>query len=309
MKHYIISIIWLLGGVILAQDNNKINLGAHIPQQVESIPAGAKRLLLNKLGKIITDNGISDDVSNSRFILVPNVSVLTKNITPTAPPKIAITLEITFYVGDGLAGNLFASETLTAKGVGTNELKAYTNAIGRIQTKSKALTGLIEKAKQEILDYYEMECQTVANRASSLEKQGRFKEALFTITNIPESTTCFSKHDQKITSLYKKAIDEDCVEKLNLAQAIWTSNQDFKAANEAGVLLASIRPQASCFSKVQQLYSKISARVKEVSDRGWELTLMEVDLTKTNIEAAREVGVAFGENQPQNVTYNTRGWF
>ena len=33
------------------------------------------------------------------------------------------------------------------------------------------------------------------------------------------------------------------------------------------------------------------------------------DLEKERIRASRDVGVAYGKNQPRNVTYNIKGWF
>ncbi|MFK7811457.1 MAG: hypothetical protein AB8B59_03120 [Maribacter sp.] len=309
MKNYITLIFIALITFCNAQDNNSITLGAHIPEQAEKIPNGAKRLLINKLGKIITDNGISDNVKNSRFILVPNVSVLSKDITPTAPPKIALKLEVTLYVGDGVGGNLFESESIMAKGVGTNELKAYTNAISNIRTTNPKIEQLIAESKKEILSYYEEHCSEIGATANSLEAQGKTGEALFTITNIPVSTNCFKKNDQKIKTLYGKAINEDCKRKLNQASSIWAANQSLNAANEAGFLLASIDPRSNCFDDVKKLYEKIAVRVKDISDRGWEYQLKGLELEKDTIDAAREIGVAYGNNQAQNVTYNTRGWF
>lgn len=307
----LIQTVLFFGLILLnAQENNNgITLGGHIPQQAENLPSGAKRMLLNKLGKIITDNGISDNVKNPRFILVPNISVLSKNITPTAPPKIAYSLEVTFYVGDGIAGNLFESETIIAKGVGTNELKAYTSAIRNIKTANPNLIRLIKNSKEEILAYYDEECSTLSKEASSLEAQGKTGEALATITSIPEASTCHDKNNQKIKRLYKKAIDEDCIRKLNKAKAIWAANQELDAASIAGAILASIEPQSACFSQVKAVYANISKRVLELTNRSWEYQLMELEINKNVIEAARDIGVAYGTNQAQNVTYNTRGWY
>lgn len=294
---------------VAQQDNYGITLGAHIPAQAENIPQGAKQFLLNKLGKIITDNGISDDVNNPRFILVPNVTVLSKNITPTAPPKIAYALEVTLYIGDGIGGNLFQSQSIMAKGVGTNELKAYTSAIKSINTSHPKIKKLINDGKNEILAYYDQQCDAIGKKAAALEASGQTTKALITILNIPEASNCFNQQNRKIASLYKKAINEDCSRKLNAAKALWAGNQDLGTANAIGELLASIEPRASCFSEVKSFYQKLSDRVMELSDRGWEYQLMELEVDKSEIEAARAIGVAFGTNQAQNVTYNTRGWF
>ena len=57
------------------------------------------------------------------------------------------------------------------------------------------------------------------------------------------------------------------------------------------------------------MFSKISSRVKDLSDRSWNYQLKVLDLKKRAINAARDIGVAYGRNQPQNITYNTRGWY
>jgi hypothetical protein len=234
---------------------------------------------------------------------------LSKNIVPSAPPKIAYALEITFYIGDGIAGNLFESETVIAKGAGSSELKAYTSAIKSIKPNNKAVKDFFARAKTEIITYYDTHCDEIANRAKSLESQGKTGEALFAITNIPVASSCFAKNNQKISRLYKKAINEDCANKLNIATAYWAASQDLESANKSGALLASIDPNSSCFSDVKKLYTKISDRVKELSDRGWEYKLMELELDTSEIEAARAIGVAYGNNQAQNIKYNTRGWY
>jgi len=310
MKNTVLIIISIICFISNAQEiNNDILIGAHITEQAESIPNSAKRILLNKLGRMVTENGISDNVNNSRFIITPNVSVIAKEITPTAPPKLALSLEVTLYVGDGIGGNLFESESLIAKGVGVNENKAYINALKRLNPKSKIISKLIANSKEEILSYYENNCSDIVNKATGLENQGKTGEALFVITNIPESTKCFKENNSKIKSLYKKSIDDDCERKLNTAKAIWAANQNLDAANECGKLLASIDPNAKKFNQVENFYKTISKRVKNLSDRDWEFQLKELELDKSIIESAKEVGIAFGKNQPQTITYNTSDWF
>lgn len=308
----IIYILLFISTAVVAQStstNNGILLGAYIPSQAEGIPASAKKMFVNKLGQIITKNGISDNVYNSRFILVPNVTVLSKDVTPTAPPKVALNLGVTLYIGDGVAGNLFESEYFELKGVGTNETKAYISALKRLSPKNTAVQDFIARGKQKIINYYNENCDLIVKKSGSLESQGQLEEALEQLANVPEASSCFDKIERKMSNLYQKVIDRDCKLKLAEAQAIWAANQNIDAANEAGAILASIDPEANCFSQVKSLFSKISSRVKDLSDRSWNYKLKVLDLNKRAIDAARDVGVAYGRNQPQNVTYNTRGWY
>jgi len=142
-----------------------------------------------------------------------------------------------------------------------------------------------------------------------LEASGQTTQALGTILNIPETSSCFTKQYPKISKLYKRAINEDCNRKLNAAKSLWAANQDLNTANEVGSILASIEPRSSCFSEVKTFYDQIGNRVAELYDRRWEYQLMELDIDKSEIEAARAIGVAYGTNQAQNITYNTKGWY
>ena len=57
----------------------------------DKIPAAAAKQLVNKMSQIATKSGCSA-TSNSRFIITCTADVLTKDITPTAPPMHAYTL-------------------------------------------------------------------------------------------------------------------------------------------------------------------------------------------------------------------------
>jgi hypothetical protein len=310
MKKLIYTILFFANLSIVSQNNNDgITIGAYVPEQAEAIPAAAKRMLIDKLGKIITANGISDDVNNSRFILVPNATVVGKDIIASAPIRIALSLDLTLYLGDGVAGNLFATESITLKGVGTNETKAYIAAIKNLKAKNPNIQSFISKGKEKIINYYNSNCSNINKKVISLESQGDAVSALVLLSNIPESSSCFdSRLESKMKRLYKRAIDQDCKEKINIANGIWVANQNITAANKVGEILSSIDPNSSCFNDVKRLYDTVGKRVKELSDRGWNYQLKELDLEVSTIKAARDVGMAYGNNQPTH-THNIKGWF
>jgi len=312
MKKLIIIGAFLISTVLMAQEQgvgngNSIALGAHIPEQAEGIPATARRMLINKLGQIITKNGVSD-TADSRFILVPNITVLSKNITPTAPPKVALNLEVTLYVGDGIEGDLFNSRSFLFKGVGTNETKAYISALRGLNPNNSKVQQFITASKNKVVTYFNENCAKVIKEIDILESQNEFGKALLKLSSIPLSSSCFNKVDSKFKTLYKKMIDKDCKKKLTLATAVWATNQDVNAANKAGALLASIEPSSKCFKGVNTLYTKIAKRVKTITDRPWTVYLQKAEMQKDIIKAARDIGVAYGKNQPRYPFYNIEGW-
>lgn len=309
MKKLITLIVCFASTILVAQDNNyEISLASYVPNQIENVPDSAKSMLNNKLNQVITSNGISNNIGNSRFIITPNITVMSKDVIGSAPSKVALNLEMTLYIGDGFAGNLFATKSFQLKGVGTNETKAYMQAIKQLKPSNKNVQDFIANGKAKILDYYNTNCSQIIAESEALQRTENFSEALYHLVSVPTASSCFDTVKGKIEGLFKKAIDKDCLTKYAQAQAIWNANQDIDAANDAGSLLASVNPRSACFNDVKRLFSKIEARVQDLQDRTWKLQLHEVDIRKSAIEAARQVGIAYGKNQP-NTVYNIRGWY
>jgi hypothetical protein len=92
----------------------------------------------------------------------------------------------------------------------------------------------------------------------------------------------------------------------------WNISQDANAAEQASVYLAKIDPNSSCYSEAQNFSKTIAKRIIDLDKREWNFKMKEqqdnVDLQKATIKAARDIGVAYGNNQP-NVVYNVYGWW
>ena len=292
-----------------SDDLGRMDISSFVSDEIKNLPSEVSGILENKLSQIITQNGIGG--SYSRFIITPNIVVLTKDITPTAPAMTALTLEITFYIGDGVDGKKFTSQSLTLKGADINETKAYISAIKNINPRDPALQSFVEKGKQKIIEYYNAQCDFIIKEAQMLESQGKFEDAIYKLTSVPEvCADCFKKCMDAVGPIYKKQIDKDCLVKLAQANNFWTANQDKNSANLAGLLLASVDPQASCFKEIKSLFEKIGKRILEVDKREWDLKLKnDIVLEKDRIKAYRDVGVAWGNGQPKSVAYNIHGWW
>lgn len=319
MKNIIIKIasittIFLLANTTFAQekkdDLGRVAVTAWVPNQIEGMPTAARQSLSNKLTQVITSNGVANSGFNSRFILTANITVLTKDLTATAPPMQAYTLDVALYIGDGFDGTLFSSQSIQVKGVGTNETKAYMQALNNVKPADPNIIAFVQKGKQKIVEYYNSKCPFILKEAKTLEEQNKYEEAIFLLTSVPDACAdCYEKTMTAVKPVYQKMVDRDCKIKLAEASNIWSANQSVDAANEAGAILSSIEPQASCYGEVKALNAKIAARVKEIDAREWKYILKEQEQVSESIKAIRDVGVAYGNGQPKTVTYNTNGWW
>jgi hypothetical protein len=288
-------------------DKNRLALGVWVPEQIENMPVISRKNLENKLSQIVTANGMGADAINSRFIMSANVTVQTKDITPTSPPMQAYTLDVTLYIGDGFEGKSFSSMTVTVKGVGDNEAKAYNAALKNIKTSDPNYQAFIEKGKTKIIEYYNAQCDFIIKDAKSLAGMNKFDEAIWKLTSVPDACSdCWNKCMSAIAPIFQQKIDFECKTKLTEATNIWNAGQSWDAANQAGTILSTIDPKSACFAESKALSDKIAKRIKEVDKREWNFKYeKEIGLERDMIKAYRDVGVAWGNGQPKSVTYKS----
>lgn len=319
MKNYFryLLIFMLVAVSVSAQNSQKksddlgrIKLNVYLPEQVEAIPAIAARQLVTKMNQITTKNGLGGSVVNPRFVIASKIDVLTKDITPTAPPMTALTLGISFYVGDGFDGVLFGSEYMEVKGVGSNKTKAYINAIRNIRAQSPVFKKMVENGKVKILEYYNSKCDFILQKAKTLTAQGKHDEAIYELSSIPEACKdCYIKSMSAIGPIYQKKIDDEAKVTLQRAVGIWSHSQSIEGGQQVAELLSTINPNARSFDKVISLYARVEKRVKELDKRKLDFKLKKIEQESERIKAARDIGVAYGENQPAHIYKRASSWW
>ena len=283
-------------------ENGRIGLSAYVPQQVDKISPGTANMLTTKLNQIATQNGFAGDPYFQLFILTANIVPITKDYLSTAPPMTAVTLEITLYIGESENGTLFASKSITVKGVGTNETKAYIEAMKGIRSSDPAIKAFVEEGKSKIVNYYKMKCDAILAQAQAMVSVNQYEDAIETLCSVPDACMdCYTKCMDAIAPIYQAYIDRDCQMKLAEATHIWNANQTVAAANAAGQLLSQIEPRSACFKDVKTLADRISKRVFELDKREWAYKLRQLEQVSELIRAYRDIAIAWAKNRPRPV--------
>lgn len=290
-----------------------ITLIPFVPQQVEQMPDAARSNLENKLNQLVLTQGVAGGSVNDRFIITANVVVLSKDVTATVPPKQAYTLEVTCCIGDGVDGKKFAVYSMTVKGVGATDVKAYQSALKNIRVNDPGMKDFIAKGKNEIINYYNANVDRIIREAETYAGQNNYEAAMYVLAGIPsECTEAKSKAQDIQLRIYQKYIDRESLIALNNAKNVWNAHQDAEGAKEVAGLLSVIDPSASCYNDAVAFTLTVAKRVKELDQREWDFKLKQqqdgVDIHKETIRAAREVGVAYAKNQPKTV-YKVVGWW
>lgn len=292
--------------------SSQIDITAYVPDQIEGLTDIARNNLENKLSQIITSSGLGVSSENSRFIITANVVVLTKDITPTAPPMQAYTLGVNLYIGDGMEGIKFSSCSITLKGVGENETKAYMSALKNLKTDDPKYQDFIAKAKVKIVDYYNRKCDFIIKDAKSQASQGNYEAALYKLATIPDACkACYDKSNPVAKVIYKQYIDNDCKIKLNQAKNIWNTSQDESGAYAAGEYLTEISPNASCYGEVKAFTDKMGAKIMSDHNKAWNFAMKvyqdDVTADRAALKAERDIAMAYAKST--SINYIVTGWW
>lgn len=287
-------------------DFGRIVLNTYLSDQIK-IPMEAKAQLENKLSQIGSNYGMGGSSVNPRFIITANVAVGTKDIIPGPPQMIAQNLDITLYIGDAIENKVFANTIISVKGVGTNENKAFIDAIKKLNPKHKDIASFIEEGKAKIVTYYSTQCDFIIKDAKTLVKQGKFDEAIYKLSLVPEvCQTCYFKCLDTLTSVFQQKIDTDCKTKLTEAKTTWATAQNPAGAEKAGDILSTINPIAACQKEVDTFIKSIAAKLKADEKAKWEFQMKQyadnVAKEKEQVRIAEDKGKrddTYRENQSQ----------
>ena len=294
-------------------DKERVEILPYVSDQIEYLPLIAKNNLQSKLAQIVSSNGFgSSEGYRNRFIITPNISVLDKFVVSGTIPKIAMTLEIALFVGDGVTGIKYGNTSLTTKGVGRNETKAFLSAIKNISPKNKNIISLLENSKGKILSYYN-DCELVLADVDKYIATENYDYALGIINSIPKvSKDCYNKALAKVKPIYKKKIDYDCENLLLKAKNEWNAGLNLTSAKASAGYLNKISPYSSCYKEVLQFVETVNKKLKKDEEEAWDFVIEKEksyqQLKESEILAFKEVAVERAKNPPIN-TYNVKGWW
>ncbi|MBU6325893.1 MAG: hypothetical protein KJS92_10425 [Bacteroidetes bacterium] len=295
MKNLIVCMLGLLQTSSLlhsqntAEDFGKVVMGVHIPDAAGMSPE-SKKFLAGKLTQLLTQNGMAGTESAPRFALAAIVNIGTKDIIPGPPQMIAQQLELNLIIGDAVANRQFESYSLSLKGVGTNEPKAFNEAFKGINPANEELRAFIQQGKAEIMAYYEGNCDNVIRQAGLAAQKQEYEAAIYQLSLIPDvATTCYRRALDSMAAWHREKQNKEGKALLTKAKGIWAAGQNTEAALEAISLLQQIAPEARCQKEVQTLIKSIEDKIKADAKARWDQQIKEYnDSIAAEIEQRRQ---------------------
>ena len=293
-------------------DFGRIVLNTYLPDNI-AIPSEAKNLLITKLNQITSNNGMGGSQANPRFIITANVNVGTKDIIAGPPQMIAQNLDVTLFIGDAITNSIFSNTTLSLKGVGTNENKAFIDALKTINPKNKEVLAFLGEGKTKIINYYNTNCDFIIKEAQTLSNQFKFNEAIYELMIVPYvCKDCYLKSKDEAGIIFKKKIESDCTEKLKEAKLIWASEPTEQGALKASAIMISIVPSDNCKTEINKLSIDIKNKLQLEQKKKYDFDMLEMqkkyDTEQKIIDAQKQIALEQYRNQPKIITYNNIYW-
>lgn len=274
-----------------------------LDEDFSNIPVAAQTALQQSLTRIATSNGFITDVTTTPFVLTVHCDVLDKSNLPGPPIQTIYNLGITFYLADTYMQKKFGTAYITLNGVGTGEVKSYINAFSHINANNAEIKNLINQGKKNMMNYYDTQYPSIIKEAKRLASLKNYEEALTMVLAIPLCSKGGDEATKYGLQLYTKYLDRMNLFILNKAKAIWAAGQDQQTAYDVCYLLANIDPEATCYKEATAFMKEVKGQVRSDIDLEMRQKYNDaVKLENARIEAARAVGVAFGNGQKPQTT-------
>jgi hypothetical protein len=267
--------------------NLTVKFTPFIPQYPDLGESG-KKLLSTRLNAAISKIGYGGDGANPRFIIGPDINLLSKNVTSTSPTKYANTYEVTLLTCDVVTETVFNSYTFQVKGVGDSPEKSFINAFRDYKLENEEFFEFLMESQKKILAFYEQNCDKFLQEADAQAKMRKFDAAFTVLSNIPiDASSCYAKITAKKSEYFQMNLNVNCQSLLSSMKAEMGKANDPSASGfneEAMAYYQMIDKQSSCFKEAESVYQSYLKKLNPKAKRDWEFQMQKYQDNVTKME-------------------------
>lgn len=275
----------------------------------------SKSILEENVSNFLADAACINSRCNSRFVIAVKPIIKTKEIIPTTPQRVKMEIDVLVRIGDIRIGKVFQSTSITLKGIGLSEEKALISCFNTLDNYRESLNNLVKESQFQIENYYCSHCDEIINRHISVAQVDNYERTIYELLSMPNACKqCYERCQQEAISIYKQHIDITSQSLYAKARTEWMKGQNAEAANRVAAIMNQIDPRSSVYPKVEELQNDIIRKLNADEKRLWNMHIKKHNdnqiFKKSLIEAVRDIGVAWAENQPQSISKTIiRSWF
>ncbi len=280
-----------------------IALMAAIETQDATIAKYGKLQLLSKLGVQLSQVGYRG-INVSRFIALLKIEPIKKTFNGQ---QIMISYQIDISLQDLMLEQSYGNHSQTISGIGNTEGQAILDAANNMNLKNGGFVTNLKAAVDEMVTYYNTNCELVLAKAKANADAGDYNEAMAMLYQLPQSSnlSCSSQYKALYGSLLKQQASQRCQSAIIEASRQWATSPDASGAADVATTLTGLTLTADCISEYKKLLEEI--KKKKISDEVDEKKLRikmfdnEVLLEKDRIGAMGSVAAAYYKSQIPSV--------
>lgn len=260
-------------------------------------------LLKSRLTKVLNIDGVTAGDSYGQLYIKGKFEDLYKETLAGPPVQTVVKTSLTLMVADIFDNKVFDAESFELRGVGTTTQRAYINALNSLTSKNGKLEAFVERIHKKVINYFDKNYSTLLTKASVAAKRHDYKQALYYTSLIPECCVGYPKAEVALLSYYQQYIDNEGTKLVNKARAEFAKSPNADGAAIAFEYINMIDSESKAYSSGQNLAHEIEKQTKaeyhfEVHQKYSDAHNKELKL----IDAARQVGVAYGSGQAPQTT-------
>lgn len=305
MKKFIIS-FWLLAFLAINMQSQNCDLDIQVVAPDAEMCGGdaaLSNLLTTRLVRALTSDGVTAGETYGQLYISGRFDDIFKETLAGPPMKMVVNTSLTLMVADIFDNKVFASETFELKGVGTSLQRAYINALGQINGKNRALENFIDRARKKVISYFDANYSSLLTKASAAAKVQNYDKALYYASLIPECSKGYPEAERALLGFYQEYIDNEGKVLLAKARAEFSMAPNAEGAAKAYAYLNMISTNSSAYGAAQSFAREIEKQTRlEYNFEVHQKYEDEVSLQRSKIDAARQIGVAFGNGQAPQTT-------
>lgn len=271
------------------------------------LPAKLDSQIKSKLQRALTKYGVSSEIGASRFAIVPEIIINSEKTTNTIPSYSNVDFDFVLSLKDIHTGRIFATYSIQTLSKGTNKVNAITKGVSNIRLDNTNFSMFCKEAKDKILSYYSSNLNAIISKSRNAANTQNYEEALFILSEIPETLPAYdTKVLPLIKTYYTTIIDNIGESVLMRAKAAWAQNPNAEGAEQVAKILEDMPIGCSSTESAQQLILQVKQRVQTIDDRNFALLEQQLQNEHSErmqiISAAKQVAMAYAQNQPKTVT-------
>ncbi|MDO4497235.1 MAG: hypothetical protein Q4B58_05340 [Bacteroidales bacterium] len=282
---------------LIAQKRNELNQEINIdsiifahsvdfsvlpPVASENVPQSVSEKLTTRMIQISSLNGIGGLCTNPVLAMVCRVDCLGSSVTGTAPQKMLVKYEVTFYCGNLLTNSIYASASQEISGVGSSFEDAANMAVNELKN-TPEMQKMLATAGQRAIEWYS-NTVNIKKLVDDAIAQKDYAFAMSLLSSVPEKAEATYKYAEKKNEEVCQLYFEDKAAELlgQMESAIAAGGDEYNP--EVGSYLHLISPRSSSYPRAKQLYDKYTKRMEtvrnEIRDKEHRLELERLNVEK-----------------------------